>query len=101
MPGNPLFASHSLPSAKERVQNGAHNIRIDHSFNGLMFSSPMSRDSLYNLILDGRYYGGNREHDTIALTLSNGTFILVGDLWFGQGSCKIHTHRSMCLTTVP
>ena len=48
-----LFASHSLPSLKERVQNGADNIRMGHNFNGLMFSSPMSLDSVYNLILDG------------------------------------------------
>ena len=53
MPGSPLFASHSLPPTKERVQNGADNIRIGHSFNGLMFSSPMRPDSVYNLILDG------------------------------------------------
>ena len=52
MPGSLLFASHSLPPTKECVQNGA-DIRIGHSFNGLMFSALMSPDSVYNMILDG------------------------------------------------
>ena len=79
MPGSLLFASHSLPLTKERVENGTDNIRIGHSFNGLMFSSPMSPDLVYNLILDGYRYGWNLEHDTIPATLSKGTIILVGD----------------------
>ena len=48
-----LVTSHSLPPTKERVHNGANNIRIGHNFNGLMFSSPVSPDSVYNLILNG------------------------------------------------
>ena len=43
----------TLTPTKERVQNGAENTRIGHSFNGLMFSSPMKPDSVYNVILDG------------------------------------------------
>ena len=52
MPGRSLFASHSLPPTKERVQNGVDFIRTVHSFNGIMYSLPMCPDSVYNLILD-------------------------------------------------
>ena len=56
MPNSPLFASHSLPATKERVQNGADNFRIGHSFNDLMFSSPMSPDSVWTAIdMEGTY----------------------------------------------
>ena len=42
-----------LTPTTERMQNGADNIGIGHSFNGLKFSSPMNPDSVYKLILDG------------------------------------------------
>ena len=100
MPGNPLFASHSLPQTKECVQNGADNIRTGHSFNGLMFSSPMSPDSIYNLILDYYWYAGNLEHDTIPATLSKVTIMLVGDSWFLLTplltACILIVHLSVC-----
>ena len=53
VPGITLFASLSLPLTKKCVQNDADNISIGHSFNGLMLSSPMSPESVYNLILNG------------------------------------------------
>lgn len=54
MPGRPPFASHSLPSTKESVHNGADSTNTGHSSNGLMFCSQMSPDSGFNLIL-GEY----------------------------------------------
>ena len=53
MLGSTLFAFHSLTPTKESVKNSADNIRIGYSLNGLMFSSPISPDSVYKLILDG------------------------------------------------
>ena len=59
------------------MQNGADNIRIGHSFNGLMFSSQMSPDSVYKTDSDDYWYGGNLEHDNIPATLSKWTIMLV------------------------
>ena len=99
MPGSPLFASHSHPPTKERVQNGAGNIRIGHSFNGLTFSSQMSPDSVDNLILDGYLYGRNLEHDNIPSTLSEGRKEPL--CWWGtHGLGRDHTrypHTAPCV----
>ena len=77
VPESRLFASHSLPPTKESVYNGAYNTDFGHSFNGLMFSSRMNPDSVYNLFPGESSYGGNVEPDTIPATSGKGTHMVV------------------------
>ena len=56
-----------LPT-KESIYYGAFNINTGRSLNGLMFSSRMSPDSVYSLILGESSYGGNVGPDTIPVT---------------------------------
>ncbi len=79
IPGSPPFASHSLSPTKESVYNGAYSTNTGHSSYGLMFSSQMSPDSVYNLILGEHSYGGYLGPDTIPATSWKGTSMLVED----------------------